>query len=247
MSMITKILAFFLVILSISACRTILPDQVSIIEEFPQSDTYRDVRNQMVDDQIEARGITDQAVLVAMRSVPRHRFVPADLLDHAYSDSPLPIGFGQTISQPYIVALMTETLQVKPGLRILEIGTGSGYQAAILAEMGAEVYTIEIIPELAQQAHDLLSELGYTNIHTLTADGYFGWEDHAPFNAIMVTAAPDHMPQPLASQLAEGARMIVPIGPVGFTQTLWLFENVGGELSARNLGGVRFVPLTSEH
>jgi protein-L-isoaspartate(D-aspartate) O-methyltransferase len=182
-----------------------------------------------------------------MRNVPRHIFVPKDLLDHAYADSPLPIGYGQTISQPYIVALMTEALELQPAQKILEIGTGSGYQAAILAEMAAEVYTIEIIPELANQAKDRLTQLGYENIHFLTADGYFGWEEFAPFDRIIVTAAPDHLPQPLANQLAEGGRMVIPIGPIGFTQTLWLLEKVDGELSASNLGGVMFVPLTGEH
>jgi protein-L-isoaspartate(D-aspartate) O-methyltransferase len=201
----------------------------------------------MVEDQIEARGISDPAVLTAMRNVPRHVFVPKDLLDHAYADSPLPIGYGQTISQPYIVALMTEALEMQPAQKILEIGTGSGYQAAILAEMAAEVYTIEIIPELANQAKDRLTQLGYENIHFLTADGYFGWEEFAPFDRIIVTAAPDHLPQPLANQLAEGGRMVIPIGPIGFTQTLWLLEKVDGELSASNLGGVMFVPLTGEH
>jgi protein-L-isoaspartate(D-aspartate) O-methyltransferase len=211
------------------------------------TDQYLELREQMVETQIESRGISDDSVVLAMRRVPRHLFVPEDLIDQAYEDTPLPIGFGQTISQPYIVALMTESLKIKPGQRILEIGTGSGYQAAILAEMSVDVYTIEVIPELAAQAADQLNNLGYTNIHTLTADGYFGWEEYAPFDAIIVTAAPDHLPQPLANQLGEGGRLVIPIGPVGFTQTLWLFEEEDGELSATNLGGVRFVPLTGEH
>jgi protein-L-isoaspartate(D-aspartate) O-methyltransferase len=243
------ILLYSLLVIVITGCRPGLQErnQPASTIVSPDLDKFQEDRNQMVDDQIEARGISDQAVLMAMRNVPRHLFVPDDLRHQAYSDSPLPIGFGQTISQPYIVALMTQEIRVIPGQRILEVGTGSGYQAAILEEMGAEVYTIEIIPELAQRAKDLLAHLGYTNIHTSTADGYFGWEDHAPFDAIIVTAAPDHMPQPLANQLSEGARLIVPIGPVGFTQTLWVFEKTSGELSARNLGGVRFVPLTGEH
>lgn len=213
----------------------------------PEPDPYQEIRLRMVESQIEARGISDPAVLMAMRNVPRHKFVPDDLLDHAYADSPLPIGYGQTISQPYIVAMMTESLDLKPGLKVLEIGTGSGYQAAILAEMEAEVYTIEIIPELADQARDRLTRLGFENIHFLTADGYFGWEEFSPFDRIIVTAAPDHLPQPLANQLAEGGRMVIPIGPVGFIQTLWLLEKMDGELSATNLGGVMFVPLTGEH
>ncbi len=165
-------------------------------------------------------------------------------MDQAYGDHPLPIGFGQTISQPYIVALMTEALALEPGARMLEIGTGSGYQAAVLAAMGMEVYTVEIIPELAQQAQERLHRLGYTKVQVRNADGYFGWPDHAPYDAILVTAAPDHLPQPLVEQLRPGGRLVVPIGPVGAVQTLWLFEKEDdGELRATNLGPVRFVPL----
>jgi protein-L-isoaspartate(D-aspartate) O-methyltransferase len=201
----------------------------------------------MVRDQIEARGVADPEVLAAMQAVPRHEFVPQEYLDQAYADHPLPIGHGQTISQPYIVALMTETLQLQPGQRVLEIGAGSGYQAAVLAELEVEVYTIEIIPELAEAAARRLEDLGYANVSVLNADGYFGWEEHAPFDAILVTAAPDHLPQPLANQLAVGGRLVVPIGPVGAVQTLWLFEKTDGDLQATNLGDVRFVPLTGEH
>jgi protein-L-isoaspartate(D-aspartate) O-methyltransferase len=210
------------------------------------SDRFADARLAMVRNQIEGRGVKDPAVLNVMRRVPRDRFVPSDMLAAAYEDHPLPIGYGQTISQPYIVALMTEALKIKPGDRVLEIGTGSGYQAAILAELGAEVYTVEIIPELAKQAEERLRSLGYENIRVLNADGYFGWQDHAPYDAIIVTAAPDHMPQPLASQLREGGRLIVPIGPQGAVQTLWLFEKQKGELQATNLGQVMFVPLTGQ-
>jgi protein-L-isoaspartate(D-aspartate) O-methyltransferase len=198
----------------------------------------------MVRDQIELRGVDDPLVLEAMRRVERHRFVPEEFLDQAYDDHPLPIGYGQTISQPYIVALMSAALGVQPGDRVLEIGTGSGYQAAVLAEMGMEVYTIEIVPELAEAASARLQELGYSNVQALNADGYFGWEEHAPYDAIIVTAAPDHLPQPLANQLAEGGRLIIPIGPAGLTQTLWQFEHVSGELQAVNLGPVVFVPFT---
>jgi len=197
----------------------------------------------MVRQQIELRGVDDPLVLEAMRQVERHRFVLDDYLDQAYDDHPLPIGYGQTISQPYIVALMSATLGVEPGDRVLEIGTGSGYQAAVLAEMGMEVYTIEIVPELADAASIRLQELGYKGVQVLNADGYYGWEDHAPYDAIIVTAAPDHLPQPLANQLAEGGRLVIPIGPVGLVQTLWQFEMVGGELQAVNLGDVRFVPF----
>ncbi len=212
-----------------------------------EENQFTQKRSRMVDEQIAARGIEDQAILTAIRNIPRHKFVPEDMVNLAYEDHPLPIGYGQTISQPYIVALMTQTIDPKPGKRVLEIGTGSGYQAAVLAELGMEVYTIEIIPELAEQAAQRLDELGYTNIHTLNADGYFGWQEFAPFDAVLVTAAPDHLPQPLANQLIEGGRLVIPIGPVGFLQTLWLFEKDGGELQATNLGGVAFVPLTGEH
>jgi protein-L-isoaspartate(D-aspartate) O-methyltransferase len=212
-----------------------------------EENQYTQKRAQMVDDQIAPRGIEDQAILSAMRNIPRHKFVPDDMVDLAYEDHPLPIGFGQTISQPYIVALMTQAIDPEPGKRVLEIGTGSGYQAAVLAELGMEVYTIEIIPELAQSAAQRLDELGYTNIHTLNADGYFGWQEFAPFDAVLVTAAPDHLPQPLANQLIEGGRLVIPIGPVGFLQTLWLFEKDSGELQATNLGGVTFVPFTGDH
>lgn len=200
----------------------------------------------MVENQIEVRGVTDPAVLEAMRTVPRHEFVTQDNIDQAYADHPLPIGFGQTISQPYIVALMTETLQVETGDKVLEIGTGSGYQAAVLAEMDLEVYTVEIIPELAERARSDLEQLGYDNAQVISADGYFGWEEHSPYDAIIVTAAPDHLPQPLAQQLKEGGRLVIPIGPIGAVQTLWLFEKIEGELEATNLGAVRFVPLTGE-
>ena len=205
------------------------------------------LRQRMVDEQIEARDIHDEAVLEAMRTVPRHRFVPEDVRDLAYADHPLPIGYGQTISQPFIVALMTQSLEPFAGQKVLEIGTGSGYQAAILAELGVEVYTVEIIPELAERAAATLDSSGYSYVHKLNADGYFGWEESAPFDAILVTAAPDHLPQPLANQLVEGGRLVIPIGPVGFLQTLWLFEKTDGELEATNLGGVTFVPLTGEH
>lgn len=212
----------------------------------PTEDPYIDERERMVANQIEARGVEDPGVLAAMRAVPRHHFVPEDYLGQAYDDHPLPIGFGQTISQPYIVALMSESLQVEPGDRVLEIGTGSGYQAAVLAEMGLEVYTIEIIPELAERAERDLRSAGYEDVRVRNADGYFGWEEHSPFDAIIVTAAPDHLPQPLANQLAGGGRLIIPIGPQGSFQTLWAYEKEDGELSATNMGAVSFVPFTRE-
>jgi protein-L-isoaspartate(D-aspartate) O-methyltransferase len=210
---------------------------------------YAQRRERMVIETIERRGITDEDVLAAMRAVPRHLFVPDGDQDYAYGDHPLPIGYGQTISQPYIVALMTELLELREGDKVLEVGTGSGYQAAILGEIpGVEVYTIEVIPELAKDAQERLAGLGYSKVHCLEADGYFGWSGHAPFDAIIVTAAPDHVPQPLVDQLAEGGRLVIPVGPPGGYQTLWKFvKQPDGELKAFNMGGVAFVPLTGEH
>jgi protein-L-isoaspartate(D-aspartate) O-methyltransferase len=166
----------------------------------------------------------------------------------AYADRPLPIGYGQTISQPYIVAWMTELLEVEAGDRVLEIGTGSGYQAAVLAALpGVEVYTIEIVPQLAKAAQERLVKLGYTGVQAKQGDGYYGWPEHAPFDAVIVTAAPDHLPQPLVEQLAPGGRIVIPIGPPGSYQTLWQFvKDASGELEARNMGGVIFVPFTGE-
>jgi protein-L-isoaspartate(D-aspartate) O-methyltransferase len=210
-------------------------------------ETRAQERNAMVDAQIVARGVSNPLVLRAMRAVPRHEFVTPDYLDQAYDDHPLPIGHGQTISQPYIVAWMSELLEVEPGDRVLEIGTGSGYQAAVLAEMGVEVYTVEVIAELAATAAPLLERLGYERIKMLEADGYFGWEEHAPYDAIVVTAAPDHLPRPLLLQLAEDGRLVIPVGPVGSFQTLWRFTHGDSdEVLAENLGFVSFVPLTGE-
>jgi protein-L-isoaspartate(D-aspartate) O-methyltransferase len=198
----------------------------------------------MVEEQIEARGVDDPLVLEAMRAVPRHRFVSDQWQDYAYRDHPLPIGYGQTISQPYIVALMTEVLDVEPGDKVLEIGTGSGYQAAVLAQMGLDVFTIEIIPALAVTAEATLRDLGY-GVTTRAADGYFGWVEEAPFDGIIVTAAPDHVPQPLVDQLAPGGVMVIPVGPIGAVQTLWRFSpNAAGELEAESFGWVTFVPFT---
>jgi len=209
------------------------------------ADRWTARRERMVDSQIAGRGVDDPLVLEAMRAVPRHLFVPEDLQLDAYGDFPLPIGYGQTISQPYIVALMSEALHPAPGDRVLEIGTGSGYQAAVLAEMGMEVYSIEIIPELAEGAAASLAAAGYDSVATRMADGYWGWEEHAPFQGIMVTAAPDHLPEPLIAQLAPGGRMVIPIGPVGAVQTLWSFQkDAAGQLVGQNLGPVRFVPFT---
>ena len=210
----------------------------------PATDQFAEERERMVDEQIIPRDVTDPSVLQAMRRVPRHEFVPPEYLGQSYEDHPLPIGYGQTISQPFIVAYMSENSELKPGDRVLEIGTGSGYQAAVLADMGMEVYSIEIVPELAEQAEARLKRLGYA-AQVRAGDGYHGWPEAAPFDAIIVTAAPDHVPQPLIEQLKPGGRLVVPIGPVGAIQTLWQFTlEAGDQLIARNLGDVRFVPLT---
>jgi protein-L-isoaspartate(D-aspartate) O-methyltransferase len=204
-------------------------------------------RDVLVSQTIIQRGVIDPDVIRAMRETPRHLFVPEDYQRMAYKDHPLPIGYGQTISQPYIVALMTEALTLQPGDKVLEIGTGSGYQAAVLAELGyVEVYSIEIIPELAEQAANNLEHAGYTEIHLKQGDGYFGWEAHAPYDAIIVTAAPDHLPQPLVNQLSETGRLVIPIGPKGGFQSLWRFVLEPEGLKAYNLGGVSFVPFTGE-
>jgi protein-L-isoaspartate(D-aspartate) O-methyltransferase len=209
------------------------------------ADPYTQSRKEMVVSQIQQRGVSASDVLEAMNAVPRHLFVPTDYLDQAYADHPLPIGYGQTISQPYIVALMTEKIQVKRGDQVLEIGTGSGYQAAVLAQLGAAVYSVEIIPELAQAADKRLKQLGYA-VTVKQGDGYLGWEEHAPYDAILVTAAPDHVPQPLVKQLRDGGRLVIPIGPQGGFQTLWQFTRQGDDLKAIDLGGVLFVPLVRE-
>jgi protein-L-isoaspartate(D-aspartate) O-methyltransferase len=200
-------------------------------------------RLEMARTQIAARGVDNPSVLKAMRAVPRHEFVPRDQIGSAYSDRPLPIGFGQTISQPYIVALMTELAQVRPGDKVLEIGTGSGYQAAVLAELTDQVYSVEIVPELASSVTGRLGRLGYTSVRVRDADGYFGWTERAPFDAIVVTAAPDHVPPPLIGQLAEGGRMVIPVGPPGSYQTLWRIRKEGGKVVSENVTGVIFVPL----
>jgi protein-L-isoaspartate(D-aspartate) O-methyltransferase len=207
-------------------------------------DAYAGQRAQMVSRQLEARGIQDAATLSAMKSVPRHRFVPEARRRQAYADSPLPIGYGQTISQPYIVAYMTELLQLEPGMRALEIGTGSGYQAAVLAEVLDEVFTIEIIPELARWGEENLSRSGYGHVRVKQADGYYGWEEFAPFDAIVVTAAADHIPPPLIEQLRDGGRMVIPVGSPFRTQMLMLVSRSGDDIRTETLLPVRFVPLT---
>ncbi len=202
------------------------------------------LREQMVKTQIEARGVRDAGVLGAMRSVPRDRFVSPEYRADAYRDSPLPIGDGQTISQPYIVALMTELLDVGAGGRVLEIGTGSGYQAAVLSAMGVEVYTIEIRRGLCERAETLLAELHYDSVHVRCGDGYGGWPDAAPFDGIVVTAAPERLPDPLLKQLKDGAHMVIPVG--AFYQELRVVTRTGDSYEERSVIPVRFVPMTGE-
>jgi len=205
-------------------------------------------RKAMVESDIARRGVTNRAVLAAMRSVPRHEFISKRYRNMAYSDQPLPIEAGQTISQPYIVAAMTEVIEAGPDDRVLEVGTGSGYQAAVLAELVRHVYTIEIVDELAESAAERLDRLSYKNVSVRAGDGYLGWPEEAPFDAIIVTAAPDHIPQPLLDQLKPGGRLVIPVGEVYRTQELRLIEKeAGGRLRAEVLMPVRFVPLTGEH
>lgn len=217
---------------------------LTVPETPEQSDAYRTARETMVRTQIANRGIRDEATLAAMRNVPRHLFVPRGQVANAYRDSPLPIGFGQTISQPFIVAFMTEIVEPKPHYRILEIGTGSGYHAAVLAEIAKEVYTIEIIPELGERAKKLLEDLNYDNVHVKIGDGYYGWQEAAPFDAIVVTAAAEHIPPPLIAQLREGGKMIIPVGTPFFVQQLMLVEKTEGKTRTQNIMPVRFVPFT---
>ena len=199
----------------------------------------------MVQQQLMVRGITDERVLAAMVKVPREEFVPQDSRAASYEDGPLPIGYEQTISQPYIVAFMTGQLRPKPSDRVLEIGSGSGYQAAILAELVADVYTIEIVEPLAKSAEGTLQRLGYKNVHVRVGDGYKGWLEHAPFDAIIVTCAPEKVPQPLVDQLKDGGRMIIPVGE-RFAQQLYLLEKQNGRLRESAVLPVRFVPMTRE-
>jgi protein-L-isoaspartate(D-aspartate) O-methyltransferase len=201
-------------------------------------------RTAMVKEQLEGRGVNDNVVLDAMRVVPRHRFVPPQFENEAYDDSPLPIGYGQTISQPYIVAVMTSALHLKPRDRVLEIGTGSGYQTAVLAEIVDSVYSIEILDALASRAELTLTNLGYRDVFVQVSDGYKGWSKHAPFDAIIVTAAPDHIPQTLIEQLAIGGRMIVPVGDED--QNLILITKTQAGVEQRTLMSVRFVPMTGQ-
>jgi protein-L-isoaspartate(D-aspartate) O-methyltransferase len=205
---------------------------------------YRQRRLDMVEDQIELRGISMPEVLKAMQTVPRHNFVPEHLTELAYADSPLPIGMGQTISQPYIVALMTELLSPQRSQKVLEIGTGSGYQAAVLAEMGCEVYTVEILEPLSLFARSVINGIGYCNVHFKTGDGYLGWEEHAPYDAVIVTAAPHKIPEPLKKQLREGGKMVIPVEGDG--QNLLLLTKKKDGFDEETVTPVMFVPMTGK-
>jgi protein-L-isoaspartate(D-aspartate) O-methyltransferase len=206
-------------------------------------DRFQTSRESMVQTQIVARGVADTSTLRAMRSVPRHEFVPREWIQHAYDDSPLLIGYEQTISQPYIVAFMTELIRPRRGQRVLEVGTGSGYQAAVLAEIVDSVFTIELIQELAETAAARLRQLGYRNIVVRQGDGYMGWPEHAPFDAILVTASAEEIPQPLVAQLKDGGKMVIPVGSVSEIQSLTLVRKEGSNVVTESVLPVKFVPL----
>jgi protein-L-isoaspartate(D-aspartate) O-methyltransferase len=214
-------------------------------QQTPTAAEFATHRQRMVEQQLKPRGIKDERVLAAMGKVPREEFVPADVRPSAYEDGPLPIGYDQTISQPYVVAFMTEQLRPKTSDRVLEIGSGSGYQAAILGELVAEIYTIEIVEPLAKTAEATLQRLGYNNVHIKIGDGYKGWPEEAPFDAIIVTCAPEKVPQPLVDQLKDGGRMVVPVGE-RFAQQLYLLEKKNGQLKESVTLPVRFVPMLRE-
>jgi protein-L-isoaspartate(D-aspartate) O-methyltransferase len=216
---------------------------ISGLYSFQQDDKYTAMRKDMVNNQIVGKGIRNQLTIKAMLKVPRHLFVPPQYTERAYEDNPLPIGYNQTISQPFIVAYMTELAKPAKWKKVLEVGTGSGYQAAILGELVNTVYTIEIIPELAKEASARLTKLGYKNITSKTGDGYIGWKEFAPFDVIMVTAADDHIPQPLLDQLAENGRLIMPVGPPSSAQQIVLAVKKNGKIEKSKLAMVRFVPL----
>jgi len=209
-----------------------------------QEDPFKKKREELVRQTIEKRGVKDKAVLRSMNTVKRHLFVPENSVSSAYDDRPLAIGYGQTISQPYIVAYMTEVINPKPEYKVLEIGTGSGYQAAVLAEIVKEVYTLEIIPELGNAAAARLKKLGYHNVNAKVSDGYYGWAEHAPYDAILVTAAAEFVPPPLIEQLKESGKIVIPIGAPFMNQTLMLIEKKGKKITTKSLMPVAFVPFT---
>jgi protein-L-isoaspartate(D-aspartate) O-methyltransferase len=235
-------------VLALLACRQATPPPAPPPPRdapVPAADPLVAARNKLVDTTIVDRGVKDARVIAAMRRVPRHELVPADQRPHSYEDRPLPIGFEQTISQPYIVAVMTEAAQLRPGAKVLEVGTGSGYQAAVLLEVGAEVYSIEIVEPLAKRTHELLARLGYREkLHLRIGDGYRGWPEAAPFDAIIVTAAPKEVPKPLIEQLAVGGRLVIPVGDKD--QQLKVITRGPTGATSETLFDVRFVPMTGE-
>ncbi|MCI0338294.1 MAG: protein-L-isoaspartate(D-aspartate) O-methyltransferase [Acidobacteria bacterium] len=234
-------------LLLLPGCSTQKPQDDAVTQaqtKSAPSDDFKDRLRRMVENQIRARGIENKAVLEAMMKVPRHRFVPANYIHLAYEDHPLPIGQDQTISQPYIVAYMTEAAEISKNEKVLEIGTGSGYQAAILGEMAKEIYTIEIIPELAERARQTLTELGYKNVYVKTGNGYEGWAEHAPYDGIVVTAAPDEVPKALLDQLAMNGKMVIPVGVT--YQEMKIITRTSQGLSEKRTIPVRFVPMTGK-
>lgn len=213
-------------------------------DKIDEIDDYIEKRQNMVVSQLKSRDIVDSKVLQAMLTIPRHEFVDEGIRESAYNDYPLPIGEGQTISQPYIVALMTQLLELKGGEKVLEIGTGSGYQTAVLAEIVKEVYTVELYESLSKKSEILLKNLGYKNIYFKIGDGYYGWEEYAPYDAIIVTCAPDHVPPPLLKQIKDdGGRIVIPLGGVWMVQTLMKIKKIEGEVSSEGTMGVSFVPM----
>lgn len=245
MKIISRVLLFLLII---GAVLLSAGNKDNVYSSVFDEERFAAMRKSMVDRQIIRRGVKDKDVLEAMMSVPRHLFVPENNVSHAYDDSPLPIGYGQTISQPYIVAYMTEALNLDEDSIVLEVGTGSGYQAAILSVLVKKVYTIEIIGELSELASDRLQKLGYDNVEVKNDDGYYGWQEHAPFNVIIVTAAAGHIPPPLIEQLKNNGRMIIPVGGSFMTQNLVLVKKDSqGKITTRNVMPVMFVPLTGKH
>jgi protein-L-isoaspartate(D-aspartate) O-methyltransferase len=224
----------------------VVPEESAEIFPEERTDVFSTKRIQMVEIQLRGRDIINEKILDVMGSVPRHKFIDESLWNEAYADYPLPIGEGQTISQPYVVALMTQALNLTGSEKVLEIGTGSGYQAAVLAEIVEEVYTVEIREKLAEMAENSLSNLGYANVHVKCADGYFGWEEHAPYDAIMITCAVNHIPPSLISQLKEGGRLILPLGPTTYYQSLTLLQKTDEGLSSMYITSVLFVPMIGE-
>ena len=234
-----KPLVFILIVILVF-CLTISAQE----QEEEGEEIFAQRRQSMVLNQLKSRDIVDSKVLQAMLTVPRHKFVDEHIRESAYNDYPLAIGEGQTISQPYIAALMTQLLELKGNEKVLEIGTGSGYQAAVLAEIVKEIYTVEIYESLSKKSEKLLTDLGYRNIKFKVGDGYYGWEEYAPYDAIIVTCAPDHVPPPLLQQIKEdGGRIVIPVGGIWMVQTLMKIEKAGGQIKSKGIIGVRFVPM----